>query len=276
MLESPLTRRVPTPLSQLSAGFLENLPRPAFMTMPCDVPEGKAYDLSGSGNPAGTKNGGVTVQPGGRGVLGQEWKLDGVSTTHIDFGTSVTNVGTGDFTVAILCRLDASVDNAGAIGCFNGSGGFFLDSRSPSSTILPEFYCGGTAGVGTTNLRDGEYHLLVGTRLAGACTLYCDGVPQATFTGSAGLGTGTLRIGNRGDLASNNWNGPVAFMTFVRSGVAAAQVSSLYQSLLTGEPYALFEPTILDRWGGLSAAGGSFNPAWASRASEMLCGGMAA
>jgi hypothetical protein len=67
----------------------------------------------------------------------------------------------------------------------------------------------------------------------------------------------------------------IAFLSIVPGNLSAAQVLALSNSLLTGEPYRLFAPNVMERFYGAAAAS-SFQAAWAANANTLIGGGMAA
>lgn len=277
MLASPLTRRVPTPLAQLSAGFLENLSRPAFMTLPCDGPEAKAYDLSGSGNPAEIENGGVTTTSNDLGILGQAWQFNGSQYAQ---GSSPVMTVTSGLTLAILYQ-PVSISTSRQVAFYVGTGasnGYGISASSGTigdATGKISILYGGVAwNVTGTSYVVGNWHLVVLVQFGNTLSVYLNGATNiGTFTSTPNAPTGSTWLA--WDGGNGKANGNVAFAAAWKSPFTTSKCSQLYSTLLYGEPFPLFEPTILDRCGALSAAS-AFKASWATPASRILAGGMAA
>jgi hypothetical protein len=221
----------------------------------------------------GTLNGGVTTSGDGWGVLGRSWKFDG-STGNIQFSGTTGQVGTSNFSFGCCFKTTISAPSTGymiAKSKFNGQVGRYGLGINDGGTGVAALFTNDTGGVLTsyaTGFADGNWHFAVVTvdRSAGAVTVYIDGNSVASGTTTASPTTSWTTTDNLLIGAYNDPSGGAAYTYFfpgsitgvfeVLSLLSKSQVSSLYSSLQTGEPYRLFAPSAFESFYGFAKTAG--------------------
>lgn len=159
-------------------------------------------DLAGSND--GTLTNGPTFDAGnGGGIV-----FDG-SDDRVDLSTSFLDVSANQgLTISAWIK---TTDSSGTIFLYNSSGtsDFFFTVNSNALKFQWTTYAGKsstqTTATGTSNIADGDWHLLVGTRdSTGVFRVYVDGVLEGTSSSSPQSGALSASGGSLcGTLASN-------------------------------------------------------------------------
>lgn len=248
----------PTPLSILSADFVQAFGRPAGLWLPCGGPEAKAYDLSrgelGGGN-FGTLNGVVTTSGDGWGVLGRSWKGDGstgsITTTTMPaisepltlwslvIPTSVSGIHSLVYYGSNLQEWGLLI-NAGAVWALSQAGA--VNNQATGGTVVANQAYLVTGVFASSSLR--QVYLndqLVGTDTH--ATTVSPTSPQANLF-------------SRWSVSNQIFSGYELASGMFKSALTAAQVSALYASLQTGEPYRLFAPSAFESFYGFAKTAG--------------------
>lgn len=240
-------RTLPRWGKRLSRRFVAAYGKPAGLWLPNDVTN-KAYDFSSNRN-IGTLNGGVTTTAIDWGTLKAAWKFDGSSGN-----ASIPLVSTAVNNFSFFCLFEPAIGNQNGHIFFNGlvssnGWGFWHNNGGGGSGSLLTVVADGAA----YNAVSSAYTLSAGTkvfgvfsRVAGANTLYINGQVFATGTQAFNAPTGGTFLA-AGSAASLFWSGKI-WAAGITKPLVDSQVSSLYQSLLTGDPYTLFEPQSRDRF----------------------------
>lgn len=231
---------IPNELSELDSDFVNAFGKPAGLWFPCDKHGARTPDFSGNLN-YGTLNGGVTVQPGGWGVFGQSWNFDGTSG-YINLGTGLNKLNRS-FSVMCAGIIASSQDHA--IFCSGTSGGFLFEIQSSGKLRILQS--------GSASIVVGNTAISLNTPFVAACTIdasgnivmYLNGISDST--GSTAVTFSSASFSRIGENNSNFWYHGQIYAVAVTGYLSAAQVSSLYQSLLTGEPYKLFQGSSFER-----------------------------
>jgi hypothetical protein len=159
-------------------------------------------DLAESNN--GTLTNGPTFDAGNGGSL----VFDGTDD-RVDLSTSFLDVSANQgFTISAWIK---TTDSSGTIFFYNSSGvsDFFFTVDSNALQLQWTTYAGksatSTTATGTSNIADGDWHLLVGTRdSTGVFRVYVDGVLEGTSSSSPQSGALSASGGSLcTDLASN-------------------------------------------------------------------------
>lgn len=261
-LELPQTTDLLDPTTKLSSGFFKNFPIPIGLWCPSKL-NNVAVDFNPLKKNFGTLNGGVTVVPGGFGVLGQRWQFDGTvkSIQHSSsllsglakctfvFALTPTAVDTTQY--GFFSKSDATSNTYcdGIIGVISSGDVFFRIGNASNEYV---YTAGGTVAAGAPSL----LCLVYDGTLTGATNIlkiYVNGTVRSTTSGG-GTPTSTiptnsftLTVGRYFDQGVNDkpFKGGISLYTIISDALSPAQVSSLYNALLTGEPYPIFEPDIL-------------------------------
>lgn len=243
---------------RLNRRFVAAFGKPAGLWLPNDVVN-KAYDFSSNRN-IGTLSGGITTTPGGFGVLGSAWKGDG-STGFIKITGYKGITGTAARSVAVVFN---TVETSAASNALISWGANTPTSPGDIFAISVEngvIWCrcdGGVTGNWGSGYNDGKWHLVVitfpsaGTMADVSC--YVDGLPlSGTYaSGTTALNTAAVndvKLGALVNIAPPSWiyAGYMSAVLIFGTALTAAQVSPLYDCLLTGEPFPLFGPEIIKR-----------------------------
>ena len=159
-------------------------------------------DLKGGNN--GTLINGPTFDAGNGGSI----VFDG-SDDRVDISTSFLDVAANQgLTISAWVK---TTDSSGAIFSYNSSGvsDFFFRVESNALTLRWTTYAGKsfttTTATGTSNIADGDWHFLVGTRdSTGVFRVYVDGVLEGTSSSSPQSGALSASGSSLcADLASN-------------------------------------------------------------------------
>ncbi|MDE2468143.1 MAG: hypothetical protein KGL35_05240 [Bradyrhizobium sp.] len=248
---------MPSPLDRLSADFKSEIGIPALLTLPCTSPEAKAYDLSGNNN-LGSLNGGVTTTPGGFGVLGASWSLNG--TTGNIGGIPLSFSSLSQYTIAVLAKLTSVATVQALFDTSDGThGDSILANVSATDWRWQVQDSSATAITCSTSRTDGEwvlYGISSTGQAAGQTKLYTNSVHQDDAH-AISQAFGTVNIGfQKGPSNSNSRfvGGNIAFAAVWTTALSDAQHLDLYNCLLTGEPFPLFQPQTAAMMMGSAAA----------------------
>lgn len=260
-------QQLPQPTDRLSDEFLHALPAPVGLWMPSKLAQAAADFTPLPQKHFGAINGGVATTPGGFGVLGAAWKLSGTATGYASFpGVTAPNPAL-PFSVILLLKYTTSSNLV--IFEKNGNSGFSVQCGAAYSAGRLSLWVGGSGdGPQTSHAwNDGNWHVAVLVADATNPKAYIDGADDSTTM----LGAGTPSYGSNtpiylgGRAGTFNFLGSVGLASIVNGAMTLAQAASLYQALLTGEPYPLFQPQTAAMTMG-SAAG----PASASGAGALV------
>lgn len=237
----------------LHEDFLAAFGPPALLTVP--LSEDRAFDWSSNSN-HGALNGGITTTPGGWGVFGSSWSYPSSTGNFWNFGSpaGLTNLAT--WTASILVRPASITSNAiNYVFCkYPGWAIGIVGSIGPPGVIIA---FDGTHQVnGSTALVINKDTLITVVYNGSTAALYYNDEPDntpATFAPPSDSGN-SLHIGNRADVPSLDYEGLILFAGLWKTSFAGAQVSSLYNCLLTGEPFPLFQPQTAAMMFGSAAA----------------------
>lgn len=279
----PLPRQqLPQPTDRLSDGFLRALPAPVGLWMPSKLAQAAADFTPLPQKHFGSLNGGITTTASGFGVLENSWKF---SSGAWNLGTSASLQITGPISVvAVVSSTDTSAGTKLILGNWtsvskNNFGLFWNTATDVTSGgvahpgnicwLAGNIFAGSQiASISNGSFADGKPHLIVGTADPSGGSfksiLYVDN--QSSTAGAA--------ANNPASNASASWyfgGAPPSSWFFSGNGLLAcvvpfvlnaSQVSSLYQSLRTGEPFPLFQPQTAAMMFGSAAApaggGGGF------------------
>lgn len=229
--------KYPTQQDVLDPSFISNYGRPAGLWTPTFGGANIAKDFSGHGN-NGTLNGGVTLAAGS-GQFPAAWKFDG-STGYAKSSSPAMTVTTG-FTLAALYR-PISISTSRQMALYVGTGasnGYGISASSGTSADtsgkISVLYGGVAWNVTTTPYVAGNWHLIVATQLSGTLTVYLNNTGSiGTFVSTPLTPTLSTWLGWDGGNAKANGN--LAFAAAWPTAFSAAQVSSLYSTLMYGVP----------------------------------------
>jgi len=254
-------QQLPDPTRRLSPEFLRAYPSIAGLWTPSKLIKAAA-DFNPTKKNFGALNGGVTIVSANVGIFGEAWKFDGNTG---DITTPPAIDGTSDCSLIALVKPAAKVGGLGNV-IFGGVGTstnraiiwtvedtkmqFFsdeLNSVGNSSAVTYSAgdwcFCGVTFNNSTFATK--FYFAKVGQALAD--------VSSTNNTASLFSGYVSNRIGQ--DPANSLFFGGQIVAVFAyRKILTLAQVSALYSSLLYGEPYRLFAPSVMERFYGAGAA----------------------
>lgn len=247
-------RTLPRWGKRLSKRFVAAYGKPAGLWLPNDVTN-KAYDFS-SNRTVGTLNGGITTTASGFGVLGASWHTNGSNGYVL---SAISGTSESNFSVSVTFRLNAIPVSTGVFQWSNQTSSlnpFILIQQNSGN--LKIFVDGGYRETSQT-LAVGTWYTVTVTLSGGTnWKFYLNGAPLSTYVG------GSSNQANATDVyLGNGYNGYTdanfANVTIWKgSALVAAQASSLYDCLRTGEPYPLFEPQTVRRGYGIrSIVGGS-------------------
>jgi hypothetical protein len=236
---------VPTPLAELDGDFVQEFGKPAGLWLPSDGPEAKAIDFSGNGN-FGSLNGGVAPVPANAGIFSTGWKFPGTN------GSGITiNVPVKDWSwMALIQPTSFSLGSNYANLCATtGSGGLWLHNGKL------DYFKTGDHFANTTLTADVPVVLGMSHNDSGTSTkFYFNGQPDGTASFAAD-GTKTLTgIGADGGSGIEPFGGIMAVVIIWGKVLSAQQFAAGSSSLLTGEPYRLFAPSVMERFYGAAAA----------------------
>ncbi|MDE2467768.1 MAG: hypothetical protein KGL35_03260, partial [Bradyrhizobium sp.] len=162
--------------------FLSEIGPPAFLSLP--LGDERAYNW-GFADAAGALNGGITTVPGGFGMLGAAWALDG-STKYIDYSAHQPTYSGACTLFAVVTPTNVAKNQYFFGDLNNGAtqAGFLLGLNA--STF--KAYWGGTViAPGTATLTNGKTYMLcavrTGTTGNWGLNTYINGVPDASLTG---------------------------------------------------------------------------------------------
>lgn len=225
----------------LSEGFIENNGVPAGLWLP--LSDNRAFDWSTNNN-HGTLAGGVTPSANGWGVLGSSWALNGTNG-YISTVSAFPNYSA--VTVAILVQLAAAtnctlIDKDDNIA----NRAWTIDFQG---SRFRWFINGGANGLvsSAATYTTGIWYLIVGTCNGPSLNLYVNGSSAGSGTNTGGIPANSQPV-LIGQIGSSRFaKGYVPFVCVWPSALSAAQVSSLYNALRTGEPYPLFAPSVVER-----------------------------
>lgn len=261
----PLESYDPTSAPQtgdvLSDRFQQALPGCVGLWLPSLDDRGKALDFNPTPSKnLGALNGGITTVPGGFGTLGAAWALDG-STKYIDYSAHQPTYSGACTLFAVVTPTNVAKNQYFFGDLNNGAtqAGFLLGLNA--STF--KAYWGGTViAPGTATLTNGKTYMLcavrTGTTGNWGLNTYINGVPDASLTGitTNPAAQQVFAIGRAGaaTLSSLYFAGNVLCGGIFSSPLTTTQVSSLYNCLLTGEPFPLFQPQTTELFAGSGAA----------------------
>lgn len=219
-----------------------------------NVAGGTAFDASKQ-KLTGTLNGGVTVVPGGFGMLEQGWQFAGNTSQSINLANDLF-AGLQKLTVSILlspsnvdttqhgvfsCTSGSTAHFDAIIGVFNAGDIFFRIGQYDN-----DYVCTGAGAVSTNAtylisfVFDGAQ-----TGITNKLQVYVNGVQQSLPTTGGGSGGSSIPsasvptlLGRYYDNGANNkpFSGQILFADAVQAVQAGPQLSALYNALRTGEP----------------------------------------
>jgi Concanavalin A-like lectin/glucanases superfamily/Secretion system C-terminal sorting domain len=166
-----------------------------------------------------------------------------VASTFLDY-ISIPHqaaLSLSDFTVAAYIK---TTDNSGlykAIIAKASPGGqanyvlYKTDNNKAQITFTPNPYFGGGVNVRTTsNINDGLWHYVVGTRSATELKIYFDGVLEGTYANTYLPQVSTLPLQIGANNGSNKWSGSLDEISVWNTALSQAQISSLIGQQLLG------------------------------------------
>ena len=202
-----------------------------------DVSGVTAYDRSGNSNNGTLTNGPVPTQ----GKVGQAMSFDGIDDRMVVADAASLNFGASqDFTVAAWVKTT----QAGASGKWpmmmsKEDGvitrqGYNLALHN-EAVDLRWYFEMWVSGVmynvfGSSDIADGNWHLLVGTRSGSTLTSYQDGVLANTITGSSGSVSKAvpLTFGDLNGASVSRYNGAIDEVRIYNRALSTAEIASLY------------------------------------------------
>lgn len=245
--------RLPTPLSELDSDFINYFGKPTGLWIPIsnDEPEAKARDFALNNN-AGILNGNINNTNDNIGILDNNWKLDGISGTYINLKKlSLTN----KLTAVSLFKISSTSSSQ---VCFAQTdfttGNAFVMFVSDTANLKWRIGTPSDSNVIAPLPSINNWHMTVGTYDGTTSKLYLDGnlVGSASVTGNFYDSSNVeLHIGDYGASSGNssNLSGLIALTAaWTQSVLTGPQISSLYSSLLYGEPFKLFQPSVFERF----------------------------
>ena len=191
-----------------------------------------ATDSSTSGNTGTIANGTWAT-----GRVGGAVSFSSASATSIKVGdpsSGVLDFGAGDFTIS-ACALStgyvAQTSSYNVIISKNdtsgGNWGLAIDSNNKVY-----FHCAGFVGApgSTTAINDGQWHHILGTRVAGVATLYVDGALQTGTQSCSGNVSNVFnfKIGDS-DFTGRKFNGSIDEVRLYNRALSADEVAQLYR-----------------------------------------------
>lgn len=261
-------QQLPDPAQRISSKFVQANGNPAGLWLPSKLAKAAADFTPLPKKNFGTLNGGVTPTAGEFGTLGQSWHTNGSNGYVL---SAISGTSGSSFSVSVTFRLNSIPVSTGVFQWANQ-----LTSLNPfiliqqNSGNLKIFVDGGYRETSQT-LAVGTWYTVAVTLSGGtAWKFYLDGALLSTYVGGV-----ANQANATGAYLGNGYNGYAdanfANLTIWKgSALTASQVSSLYNALLTGEPYPLFAPTANERmWGNVVASG----PASASGAGGLIASG---
>lgn len=242
----------PMPSQRLSRAFLNAFGQPAGLWTPTTGGL-TAYDYSGNQN-SGTLNGSVSYTTGS-GQFPAAWKFDG-STGYIDCAnTNTSGFLTGDFTLTVSF-ISTLVNSQYHCICGRGNAAPPVEIKlyQWTNNTLVAYFGGTQLNSGFTVVANTRY--ICSVTLSGtACKIYVNGIQKASGTISRTTGsTSDFQIGKDPGGLDQYFQGSVDFCTVHSAALSAAQVSSLYSTLLGASGIPLFEPRTLWLPTGVGAA----------------------
>lgn len=246
----------PTPLSILSADFVQAFGRPAGLWLPCNGPEAKAYDLSqgelGGGN-HGALNGGVTTTASGWGTLEQSWQFNGTSSQTIESPGQFPVASPMSLTIAFMPTSFAT----SPVWCGYGKDGFGAGwyaeiftttaGKVAFSVVVTTPSTAQLTVTSSASISANNWCIATGVWSPGnSLKIYVNGADSGT-TATTSTVFRTSTIGFLISRSNVPAAGNVALGASWQSVFSAAQVSALYSSLTYGQPCRLFEPSVMER-----------------------------
>lgn len=234
----------------LGLDFIGTYGMPSLLTLPIDA-EKRAFNF-GLVASQGPHSGGISPTGNGWGVLGQSWKLDGSTGFVAGQAGNLPNSSS----MVIAFRASALSGQQTIFGFFDGvNAGKLVTLETNSTTLTCNARFPGNSYLTVGTIAVNQWHVAeIVFQWDGSAlwrTLYLDGVQVQPRTFIAGTFPALpyFCIGRNYAWTSFQqfFNGYVAFAAMFPSLHSSAQASSLYQSLLTGEPYSLFEPRMSQR-----------------------------
>ena len=199
-----------------------------------------ANDASGNGN-KGTLVGSPTWV---NGKIGKALSFNG-SSQYIDLGNSVGTKLSGDFTASAWIKTSSAgsvtisdiftirQNNSGA-----NAGGIdlLLYTNTYGGKVIVQADDGGTTGyrVGTRNLRDGQWHHILGVRSGSTINVYVDGMldnssDNVTVSGNISS-TFEATIGGETVHSSNDFTGLIDDVRIYNRALSSSEITSLYNT----------------------------------------------
>jgi len=137
--------------------------------------------------------------------------LNGSSVFAAVFSNGDFGVGTSDFTIDCWFKTATRSTQGGYSRRLFDHGGNNAKILIDSSNGKLDFYVGGAQrATSDSAVDDDAWHHMAAVRASGTCTLYIDGVAQATTgSDSTSISDDTLKIGARRESNAGYWNGNV-------------------------------------------------------------------
>lgn len=242
---------------ELDADFVSDFGAPAALWLPSADNPGLASDFSGN-NIVGALNGGVTVVPGGAGVFSSAWQFDG-TTGKLIYPRPSQITYTSPWTVAIVAKFNGvpALENMVTIG-------------DGSRQIFTAYWWNSGNGLIFSTVNVNQCSTLSVDPDITKWHLWCFTCPNANFQNANVYVDGVdlthvdsnvlaavpddqfaLSVGQSHNFQSSM---SVACVFAWAVQLIPAQVSALYSSLLYGEPYRLFAPSVMERFYGAGSS----------------------
>nr|NIP35727.1 LamG domain-containing protein [Thermoplasmata archaeon]NIS12821.1 LamG domain-containing protein [Thermoplasmata archaeon]NIS20725.1 LamG domain-containing protein [Thermoplasmata archaeon]NIT78129.1 LamG domain-containing protein [Thermoplasmata archaeon]NIU49797.1 LamG domain-containing protein [Thermoplasmata archaeon] len=186
----------------------------------------------------GTTNGHNGTTQGGAswttGKFGKALSLDGTD----DYATVKDNddfdFGTGEFTILAWVKTSATTTTGSGRDDILVKGdptisGYSLSARSNVATF---FIANSGALYGTTNINDGKWHHLAGTRdSSGNTVLYLDGSSEATGSNSENVDTSyDVHLGRHGTKQESYFDGALDDMAVFNKALSSTVIKDIYKN----------------------------------------------
>lgn len=261
---TPPIQQLPDPAQKLSNKFIQAFSRPAGLWTPSTLALAAA-DFSGNRN-TGTLNGGVTLSANAPPGMGSSWYTRGAPNVNIGIvfpAAVIANTSNTPFSFGGWFTWDIVSGTANAINISGTSNDIAITTRS-GGTIRADIQ-GGTVLVDSGFTPSvGVWYFCFFTFNGTTSTIYVlgsgvshivSGTPSVPATDITKLTMGEWKMGTS---VFDERAGLTASGMFYLSALTLSQVSALYSSLRTGEPFPIFEPSAYERFVGsvVAAAGG--------------------
>lgn len=174
--------------------------------------------------------------------------IDGTAQYFDGTNDKISIADNSDFTFTSDFTLSAWIKHSGAAEASNGDGWRVISQQTTGAnhfmmrvndssggtngTVGVSFYSGSVYGVNsTTNVKDGQWHHIVGVRQGSDLHIYIDGVLDNT-TSSVSTGTidvsGTVNIGNKPGNDEEKFSGAIDDVRVYQKALTSDEISDMY------------------------------------------------